>query len=122
MRTIILLLVCLGLSACIATENGFIMRTAEPGFGIQFTFPVPEAPLDDLEILPGETGESEDPEILATPSCESVKGNINSSGKKFYHTVESPQYNQTLIDESKGERFFCTEQEAIDAGWTKAGG
>jgi hypothetical protein len=29
-------------------------------------------------------------------------------------------YNKTQIDESKGERWFCTEQEAIAAGWRKA--
>jgi hypothetical protein len=29
-------------------------------------------------------------------------------------------YYKTQIDASKGERWFCTEQEAIAAGWRKA--
>ena len=29
----------------------------------------------------------------------------------------SPSYANTKIDESKGERWFCTEAEARAAGW-----
>ena len=29
-------------------------------------------------------------------------------------------YAKTTIDESKGEKWFCTEKEAQDAGWRKA--
>jgi hypothetical protein len=46
-----------------------------------------------------------------------IKGNISDDGEKIYHTPESPNYHQVVIDESKGERLFCTVQEAEDAGW-----
>ncbi len=29
-------------------------------------------------------------------------------------------YDQTVIDTSKGERWFCTEAEAVAAGWRKS--
>jgi hypothetical protein len=29
-------------------------------------------------------------------------------------------YNATKIDESRGEKWFCSEQEAVTAGWRKA--
>jgi hypothetical protein len=29
-------------------------------------------------------------------------------------------YNQTVVDESKGERWFCSEEEALKAGWRKS--
>jgi len=29
-------------------------------------------------------------------------------------------YKQTKIDESKGEEWFCSEDEAKSAGWRKA--
>ena len=45
-----------------------------------------------------------------------IKGNIGSSGK-VYHLPGSPGYANTQIDESKGERWFCTEDEARAAGW-----
>ncbi|MCI0437585.1 MAG: ComEA family DNA-binding protein [Chloroflexi bacterium] len=45
-----------------------------------------------------------------------IKGNISGSGK-IYHTPTSPNYNQTKIDESAGERWFCTVAEAESAGW-----
>ena len=50
-----------------------------------------------------------------------VKGNINSDGRKLYHFPGCPSYNQTKIDESKGERWFATAAEAVAAGWVKAG-
>jgi cold shock CspA family protein len=55
-----------------------------------------------------------------SPSCN-IKGNISiNTGKKWYHIPGMEDYESTSIDTSKGERWFCTEQEAIDAGWTKA--
>ena len=45
-----------------------------------------------------------------------IKGNISSSGK-IYHVPGSNNYDRTRIDTSKGERWFCSEQQAIDAGW-----
>jgi len=52
-------------------------------------------------------------------SC-SIKGNISSGGEKIYHMIGCGSYNKTVIDESKGEKWFCSEQEATDAGWRKA--
>ena len=45
-----------------------------------------------------------------------IKGNISGSGK-IYHVPGSDAYAKTKIDESKGERWFCTEDEARAAGW-----
>ncbi|EAP97781.1 micrococcal nuclease-like protein [Janibacter sp. HTCC2649] len=49
-----------------------------------------------------------------------IKGNINSEGVKIYHVPGGGSYDQTVITESKGERWFCSEQDALDAGWRKA--
>ena len=49
-----------------------------------------------------------------------IKGNVNSAGERIYHLPGQRYYNATQIDESKGERWFCSEQEAIDAGWRRA--
>lgn len=46
-----------------------------------------------------------------------IKGNINADGERIYHVPGSSGYAATVIDESKGERWFCTEQDAIDSGW-----
>ena len=47
-----------------------------------------------------------------------IKGNI--SGDKIYHLPSCASYNRTEIDESKGEKWFCSEEEAENAGWRKA--
>ena len=55
----------------------------------------------------------------ASPKCL-IKGNIGSSGDRIYHLPDGRFYDQTGIDESKGERWFCTEAEARAAGWRRS--
>lgn len=52
-------------------------------------------------------------------SC-TIKGNISTSGEKIYHLPGCGSYAKTQIDESHGEKWFCTEAEAQAAGWRKA--
>jgi hypothetical protein len=49
-----------------------------------------------------------------------IKGNISSSGERIYHVPGQRYYDKTQINEGKGECWFCTEQEAVGAGWRKA--
>jgi endonuclease YncB( thermonuclease family) len=49
-----------------------------------------------------------------------IKGNINSEGVRIYHTPASPWYEKTTVNESRGQRWFCTEAEARAAGWRSA--
>jgi hypothetical protein len=50
------------------------------------------------------------------PSC-AIKGNVNSSGERIYHTTSSRSYSNTNVKLEEGDRWFCTEQEAVDAGF-----
>ena len=49
-----------------------------------------------------------------------IKGNISASGEKIYHLPNCGSYSKTQIDEKRGERWFCSEKEAQEAGWRKA--
>jgi len=50
-----------------------------------------------------------------------IKGNIGyNTGEKIYHLPGCECYDATIIDERYGEKWFCTEKEAISAGWRKA--
>ena len=49
-----------------------------------------------------------------------IKGNINDEGERIYHLPSQTYYDQTGISKGRGERWFCTEQEARDAGWRRA--
>ena len=51
-----------------------------------------------------------------------IKGNIGAGGERIYHVPGSPYYTRTKIDESKGEVWFCTVAEAVEAGWRPARG
>jgi endonuclease YncB( thermonuclease family) len=46
-----------------------------------------------------------------------IKGNINRKGERIYHLPGSHGYDDTRIDTAKGERWFCSEEEARAAGW-----
>ncbi|WP_327437603.1 thermonuclease family protein [Sinorhizobium meliloti] len=46
-----------------------------------------------------------------------IKGNINRRNHRIYHVPWSKDYAKTKIDLERGERWFCSEDEAIAAGW-----
>jgi micrococcal nuclease len=57
----------------------------------------------------------------ATPPAGCViKGNINEDGEKIYHVPGGKYYEQTVIEPEKGERWFCSEAEAVSAGWRRS--
>jgi len=55
--------------------------------------------------------------LTGSSGCN-IKGNISS--EKIYHMPGQRYYDQTVIDENKGERWFCSEEEAVKAGWRKS--
>lgn len=55
----------------------------------------------------------------APPDCD-IKGNINRKGRKLYHLPSGRDYARTKITQSRGERWFCSEEEALAAGWQRA--
>ena len=59
-------------------------------------------------------------QVPATGSSCTIKGNISSSAEKIYHVSGCGSYTKTVIEESRGERWFCSEAEAQSAGWRKA--
>lgn len=59
------------------------------------------------------------PAAPAAGACV-IKGNINAKKEKIYHVPGCGSYDKTVIDESNEEKWFCSEQDALDAGWRKA--
>ena len=49
-----------------------------------------------------------------------IKGNISRSGARIYHVPGGRWYDRTKIDPTKGERMFCSDAEAVDAGWRRS--
>ena len=48
-----------------------------------------------------------------------IKGNISSKGERIYHPPSCRYYNVTVTDTTRGERWFCSEAEAVAAGWRR---
>lgn len=57
--------------------------------------------------------------IIPTPDNCVIAGNISASGEKIYHEPGDRYYDVTEIDRSAGERWFCSKEEAVAAGWRK---
>ncbi len=51
------------------------------------------------------------------PAGCDIKGNINNEGVKIYHVPGQDFYDKTIISPEKGERWFCTPEEAVANGW-----
>jgi hypothetical protein len=50
-----------------------------------------------------------------------IKGNVSyDRGRLIYHVPGQLDYDGTSIDASRGERWFCSEEEAQGAGWRRA--
>ncbi len=84
---------------------------------------------ESREARRGLWAQIEDASSVVTPTPNSIatderkcriKGNINARGDRIFHVSGQEHYEITRIDESRGERWFCTEEEAIKAGWRKA--
>ncbi|MDF1598242.1 succinoglycan biosynthesis protein exoi [Mesorhizobium sp. YIM 152430] len=58
--------------------------------------------------------------MLPGSGCD-IKGNVSvDTGERIYHVPGQPYYHDTVISMDKGERWFCSEAEARQAGWRKA--
>mgnify|MGYP001954994702 CR=1 FL=1 len=60
-------------------------------------------------------GDKDEKDTVLTCEDPKIKGNVNSKGEKIYHVPGGRSYEQT-----KAEQMFCTEEDAIKAGFRKA--
>lgn len=49
-----------------------------------------------------------------------VKGNVDMNDKRFYHLPTFRHYSQVVMNLEKGDRWFCSEKDAISAGFHRA--
>ena len=60
------------------------------------------------------------PPNAAKPDC-AIKGNIiQYTNIKEYALPECNRYSSTIVEKYKGEDWFCTEEEAKKAGYSKS--
>ncbi len=90
----------------------------EPTSTVETTTSIAPSDTPDTTVVPTAPTNSSDNTEGAT-AC-TIKGNINSEGEKIYHVIGCQSYNKTIINEDAGEHWFCSEAEALAAGWRKA--
>jgi len=93
-----------------------------------FTINYIDDKIKPTELLTQSLGESESNQFSGCPigctyhpsGCD-IKGNISYTTKeKIYHVPGGEFYDECDINPEYGERWFCTEQEAINNGWRKS--
>lgn len=52
------------------------------------------------------------------PAC-AIKGNVNRKGDHIFHVAGQRDYGRVSM-KSSAKRWFCSEEEALAAGWRKA--
>lgn len=73
-----------------------------------------------MAVFAGTGGYALVPQSWYDPACD-IKGNISiNSGERIYHVRGQEFYNSTVIRPSYGERWFCSEDDARNAGWRRA--
>jgi len=50
-----------------------------------------------------------------------IKGTVTANGGRFYHTPLDDGFDSIRIDPKRGERLFCSDDEARQAGWKREG-
>ena len=48
-----------------------------------------------------------------------VKGMINEAGDKVYYVPSDPEYREQIVDRARGERLFCSDDQARVEGWSR---
>lgn len=56
---------------------------------------------------------------VRSPQGCAIKGNVTRNDR-IYHMPWSPWYDKIQMDPEKGKRWFCSEGEALAAGWRPA--
>jgi len=89
------------------------------------TTPADTAPTGGAPATPSPTGRNfitgEGLPAEAVPDTCLIKGNVSvDTGERIYHVPGQAFYDETVVNEAYGERWFCTEDEALAAGWRKS--
>lgn len=72
-------------------------------------------------LLPWEWRESAGPHIESDDWARkcNVKGSVTLGGQQVYYVPTDDIYQDLTIDPAKGERLFCSDEEARAAGWIR---
>lgn len=101
-----------------ATANQVGLWASDTCVKPQTTAPTP-TPAAQNHVTDNNSSNAPNNSSIDTANCQ-IKGNINSSGEHIYHLPGQRFYNRTQIDTNTGERWFCSENEALRAGWRKS--
>ena len=82
--------------------------------------PVQSFPGGTLPVPPGALGRNTKCDYSGS-AIPVIKGNVDPrTQERIYHVPGGLFYSTTEVSESDGDRWFCTEEEALAAGWERS--
>lgn len=117
-----LVLLCLVATSCGGPTSSPATATRAPSATLRpsTATPAPTSTVAPTRLVPSATVRAVVPPTAAVSgfACDKcIKGNISSEGVKIYHLPACRDYERTVIDTGKGEKWFSSEGEARAAGW-----
>ena len=119
------LLLILILCACAPQQQAVIFLTLTPSPEMLIA-PKGAAPTQGINLVAQRMTEMSNwtpTPILSEVSSRTcrIKGNVSKRNKdqKIYHCPNWPDYAETDVNASEGDQWFCSEAEAIAAGFRK---
>lgn len=89
-------------------------NTGDPSYGVQIA-------QSEEEAKAGGRGIWSEKCLQPADSACTIKGNVRRDRKtRVYHLPGCFNYNKIVIDEREGDSWFCNEEEAKSAGFTKS--
>ena len=74
----------------------------------------------DLLVQTAEKAHQENKGLWQTCGPCQIKGNLDRMDKRWYHLPSFRHYETTEVNLQHGDRWFCTEEDAISAGFERA--
>ena len=107
-------------AVCTAGSKDLSVELVSIGGGVSFEENGVNLVSHALQVKPSVPGLSEG---LTPPRDCLIKGNKSQSkiSDSIFHMPGDPHYLRTKIDVKKGETWFCSEEDAIAAGFRRAG-
>lgn len=125
-KLFVLLVFVLALAGCVQDGETLTIFTADPNVAIHFRLlpPPPGAPVAPA-IVPDPTAVAIEETEADQTDCN-IAGNVASDGTLLYHMPDGIYYSRVKIDLTRSnadgvfEQWFCSESDALDAGFRKS--
>jgi phosphatidylserine/phosphatidylglycerophosphate/cardiolipin synthase-like enzyme len=79
----------------------------------------PIKPVNPIAVSPAHGSTLANAATTPSSGC-AIKGNVNREGERIFHMPGTRNYERVRMNIGTGKRWFCSEDQAVAAGWRPA--